>query len=575
MPALVPNRDPRPSQAAPDAFPGWPYIDTLYDYTELFKKGSVIAELPSAARGTQVAVVGAGVSGMCAAYELLRMGLQPVIFEASGRVGGRTWSEPFAGSKLIAEMGAMRVPPSSKVFWKYAGEFRLESMDFPDPGKVLTTLYYQNERLAWEAGKKPPGQFLGIAADWEAFTEPFVHEVNAAWTDSDHDPLALAPVWQKYIDKYANVSFYDALVEGIPTWGPDELNAFGALGIGSGGFGPLYDICFLEILRLIVDALEIDQLGIKQGIGALTEGFWTTPVVRPDGTTTSLDGAGAVLLNSPVTAIGCSPGSPPQVTYTDADGNSRTRTFPAVVVATTTRAMEVMGLTLPTPGGTQALSEPVRAAIRNLHMVSSSKLFIRTATRFWETDVSVPGNIQTDELPRGVYTLAYPSSTEGVILVSYTWGDDSDKLLPLDPQQRFAAFVKVLEAASPEFAKYMRPEAGQVLAVDWQDEPGYFGAFKLNLPGQDYDLRSAYFQFQTAGTEEDTGVYLAGDGVSWSGGWSEGALETGLNAACAVAARVGGDATTFPNGSPLDQNPKLYHYAPIQVTPPVAAPVPA
>jgi tryptophan 2-monooxygenase len=120
----------------------------------------------------------------------------------------------------------------------------------------------------------------------------------------------------------------------------------------------------------------------------------------------------------------------------------------------------------------------------------------------------------------------------------------------------------------------MQPEAGQILTVAWQAEPDYYGAFKLNLPGQDYDCRSAYFQFQTAGTAQDTGVYLAGDGVSWTGGWTEGALETGLNAVCAVAERLGGGSTTFPNGSPLTgQNPTLYDYAPKaeKVPPPVGA----
>ena len=146
------------------------------------------------------------------------------------------------------------------------------------------------------------------------------------------------------------------------------------------------------------------------------------------------------------------------------------------------------------------------------------------------------------------------------MLISYTWGDDSDKLLPLDPKARLATFLRTIEAISPAFARFLKPESGQILAVDWQAEPHYFGAFKLNLPGQDFNLQSAYFQFQTAGTPHDTGVYLAGDGVSWLGGWTEGALQTGLNAACAVATRLG---DTFPNGSPVtDQSATLYDYAP-------------
>jgi tryptophan 2-monooxygenase len=552
----------RLAQAQPDAFKGWPHIDTLYDYTKLLDDTTPIATLPTSAQGARVAIVGAGAAGMVAAYELLRMGASPRVFEASPRVGGRNWSEPFADSTMFAEMGAMRVPVSSKVFWNYANKFGLHHMEFPDPGKVpITCLYYENQAYEWKEKTDPPAPFDQISKDWDHFVDPFIRAINQAWNDGGGDPSALQPVWQDLIDKYAGTSFYQALVEGIPQWGPEERNAFGALGMGSGGFGPLYDVGFLEMLRLIVNQLEIQQLGIVEGISGLTQGFLTAQVTLPDGKQTSLEQSGALSLNCEVTKIACADGGP-QLTWTDADRNQQAEDFSAVIVATTSRAMEFMGLTLPTPGTVQALAEPVRVALRTLHMMSSSKLFIRTSSKFWNKE-GLPQNIQTDEGVRGVYTLEYDGTDEGVVLVSYTWGDDSDKLLPFEPQERLAMFVRTLDAISPEFAAYLKPESAEVLAVDWQAEPQYFGAFKLNLPGQDFNLQSAYFQFQTAGTPQDTGVYIAGDGVSWMGGWTEGALETGINAACAVATRLGG---TFPHGSPVsDQNSTLYNYAPSTV----------
>ncbi len=58
-------------------------------------------------------------------------------------------------------------------------------------------------------------------------------------------------------------------------------------------------------------------------------------------------------------------------------------------------------------------------------------------------------------------------------------------------------------------------------------------------------------------TKEDKGIYLAGDGISWSGGWVEGALYTSLNSVFAVAKRLG---AKIAKSSPLYQNPNLYHY---------------
>ena len=83
----------------------------------------------------------------------------------------------------------------------------------------------------------------------------------------------------------------------------------------------------------------------------------------------------------------------------------------------------------------------------------------------------------------------------------------------------------------------------------------YYGAFKLNYPGQEPILQAAYYPFLTVNkASADRGVYIAGDSVSWSGGWTEGALQTGLNAACAAAQRIG---ATVCSSSPLTQNPNL------------------
>jgi tryptophan 2-monooxygenase len=211
-------------------------------------------------------------------------------------------------------------------------------------------------------------------------------------------------------------------------------------------------------------------------------------------------------------------------------------------------------------------SENLKNAMRNLFHTASSKMIIRTATKFWLDErgqplPDVPQTIQTDELPRGVYCLDYPHTSEGVVIVSYTWGDDSSKISTVDPLQRFKKFKEVLQRIAPQFAAYLVPARGKrdILNVDWEMSRHYYGAFKLQLPGQDSLVQAAYYQFLSARTlATDPGVYLAGDSVSWSGGWVEGALQTGVNAACAVVKRLGG---TLRAKSPLSQNPKLYNYS--------------
>jgi tryptophan 2-monooxygenase len=96
--------------------------------------------------------------------------------------------------------------------------------------------------------------------------------------------------------------------------------------------------------------------------------------------------------------------------------------------------------------------------------------------------------------------------------------------------------------------------------IDWQNEEYFFGAFKLNQPGQDPYARVLFYDFLKAGTTEDTGLYLAGDSIGFLGGWVENALQTGVNAAAAVAVSLGGvlNASSLSPFSRLNANTYTY-----------------
>ncbi|HVQ35920.1 MAG TPA: FAD-dependent oxidoreductase, partial [Pyrinomonadaceae bacterium] len=220
-------------------FVAWPFVDTLYDYTEILNS-TPIASFPSGPPANPVYIVGAGAAGMVAAYELLRAGVVPIVIEASDRIGGRNWSQDFAGSNVFAEMGAMRVPVSNKVFWYYAGPnmFNLQTGPFPDPGVVPTNLYYENTLYDWAPNTRPPGPFAKITADFYGFMGPLLNNIWTPWKQDPPDLAQVQQIWQTYITKYANVSVYEALRQGIPQWTTKDFTAFGALGLGTGGFGP-------------------------------------------------------------------------------------------------------------------------------------------------------------------------------------------------------------------------------------------------------------------------------------------------------------------------------------------------
>ena len=84
----------------------------------------------------KIVIIGAGLSGLVAGFELKRAGHDVTILEARDRVGGRvlTLREPFSDG-LIAEAGAARIPYNHDLTLGYADYFGLKIDSFyPDEG---------------------------------------------------------------------------------------------------------------------------------------------------------------------------------------------------------------------------------------------------------------------------------------------------------------------------------------------------------------------------------------------------------------------------------------------------------
>ncbi|MCB0867070.1 MAG: FAD-dependent oxidoreductase [Solirubrobacterales bacterium] len=78
--------------------------------------------------GRSVVVVGAGLAGLTAAFELERRGWNVVVLEARDRVGGRTWTKSLANGAPI-EMGAEFILPGNTEMVALAAEFGVGAVD--------------------------------------------------------------------------------------------------------------------------------------------------------------------------------------------------------------------------------------------------------------------------------------------------------------------------------------------------------------------------------------------------------------------------------------------------------------
>ena len=77
--------------------------------------------------------------------------------------------------------------------------------------------------------------------------------------------------------------------------------------------------------------------------------------------------------------------------------------------------------------------------------------------------------------------------------------------------------------------------------MSWEADRHFLGAFKGALPGHyRYNHRMYSHFMQDRMRPEQRGIFIAGDDVSWTPAWAEGAVQTSLNAVWGIMHHLGG-----------------------------------
>jgi monoamine oxidase len=486
----------------PSVFP-----DDPYDYTQLAIEGLPHAE----GRPAVVAVIGAGASGLLAGLELLRAGHYPVIFEASERVGGRLFTvREFDDPAVYAEMGSMRVPPVHRTLMHYLNLFGIKTRKFPNPNNVKTC-YYVNGKKEFGSPDQQVPWVSHLYAKWDAAIRPFSEKLQKVW----HDPDQRTTLWQEITSRYKDKSFRDFLIE--QKWSTEEIELFSTVGFGVGGYGPLYPVSFIEILRINVCRWDDDQMEIVGGNDRLAHGFLEHQVLVEEEEMRSLKDLGLVNTRTPVTRIDRDEQSGLLILTTK---QGDTFAADAVIITAQARAIQMeMDIRR------DLLTHEQWQAIHNTHFMSSGKIFLETETAFWKDGGSEITTTISDLPIRGTYLFDFEDTDTGLICASYTWEDDSRKWHASTIEERAEKAIEMLEAIYGKDS--IRPHVVSAYGFSWEEMPGYRGAFKQFYAGQQH-----YYE---ALSKPSGNIWFAGDAVSYAGGWIEGALQAGLRAAREIA----------------------------------------
>jgi tryptophan 2-monooxygenase len=502
-----------------------------------------LGAIPNDRLGARVAIIGAGISGVLCGYELMRMGVHPVIYESS-QLGGRLRSQPFEGADgVIAELGGMRFPVSSTGFYHYVDKLGLASQPFPNPltpAAGSTVIDLAGETHYAETLDDLPPLFREVAAAYDKALESGAKFSDLKNAIRARDAALIKQIWDPIVRDWDERTFYDfvASSQAFQSLSFRHREVFGQVGFGTGGWDSDFPNSMLEILRVNVTECDDHQRFILGGVEQVPQGLWRREPERmvhwPMGTTLATLNNGAPRPG----ARRLFRGDDGRLGITDQWG--RTESFDAVIATCQSWLM-----TTAIDTDESLFSQDMWMALDRTRYMQSSKTFVMVDRPFWrdrdpKTGRRVMSMTLTDRLTRGTYLFDLGEDRPGVICLTYSWMSDALKMLPLPVERRVELALSALEKIYPglDIRSHI---IGDPITVSWESDPNFLGAFKGALPGHyRYNHRMFGHFIQSSLPPEQRGLFLAGDDISWTPAWVEGAVQTALNAVWGVMAHLGG-----------------------------------
>jgi monoamine oxidase len=446
----------------------------------------------------KIIVIGAGLAGLSAAYELTQAGHDVTVLEAQLRPGGRvcTLRAPFSDG-LYAEVGAMHIPETHNLTLQYAQRFNLP-LDLEPSFTAASLSYVRGKRIVvrdetkieWPFDLSEQDKKLDMAGLLDKY------ETTKAYEEIG-DPAS--PQWSvSALKKYDDVSYKDFLKRNGASDDVFTLATFSWDHLWGEG---LETVSALTVLRDTASYLKArNNFRVHGGNDLLPRAFaerlkeqihYGAPVVRIEQTTQDV----RVFFRS--------------------SGNRNGMTADRVVCAIPFSVLRTLETSPP-------FSPDKSKAVNELPYFSGARVSIQCRRRFW-TDEGLNGSVFTDSPLGWVFDATVTQPGPRGILQCYAGGPNARQIMAQSEERRIAFVEGEISRFYPTIGQYF--EGG--VSKCWEEDPWEQGASSWYKPGQMAELWPHV-------ARPEGRIHFAGDHTSPYIRWMQGALHSGNRVAVEI-----------------------------------------